>query len=611
MESEYISNIIKKDGYSKYAYVTLVINNNIYASPAIIMAESIRKYGNLGDLIVFIDEIIDMSTIELLKKFYDKIIKIEKIKIEHKDNVQQIILTKIQCYNLIEYEKIFIIDSDTIFFKNIDNNFNLNVPSCLKIENQNNYGILMIKPSKKIYNKILEIIKNNRNKLTKEKKPFNFIIGILYGNKINKLDIELGINKYQNNNDGIQYSIDKPFLMTSDKTIEQRIKLDHFKIWFNYLINIINNYPELEKIKCLEEPINISKYFLATLSRFIVNNRKISRNNKYDIVKEIYGKDIKENNLDFYHIDKSKEYSSENLNYDINNFSDFLNFIKLNTFIDIKNIDSKNIKELIININNEKKLLYYVLGNYIKIFQNVFIALKISLNSEEKNDDIEELKNNLLYKQEYQINGLVLKNIIFNIYQNYTYTQRINSLVSLEDNQIYLINIEIYQTLYPIDILDKNYMNKVYILIEPNTKIRFVSIFFNLNTFEKFNNNNISWINTIEKNNFIDRKSIEKILYFQTLKKWLYNNYNANTMNNIIIMKQKNKKLVILDNNKYNLAEIKRLNQIKINYIDLIFLKSSQYIKIIEKNKYTDNYIYNINNYMEIEGIKFYSNNSF
>ena len=122
MKNSYINNIIKEDGTTKYCYISLVINNNIYASPAIIWAESIRKHGNLGDLIVLVDETIDTDTIELLKKFYDKIIKINKIKIEHENDIQKIILTKLECFNLIQYEKIFIIDSDTIFFKNIDNN---------------------------------------------------------------------------------------------------------------------------------------------------------------------------------------------------------------------------------------------------------------------------------------------------------------------------------------------------------------------------------------------------------------------------------------------------------------------------------------------------------
>ena len=609
MKNSYINNIIKEDGTTKYCYISLVINNNIYASPAIILAESIRKHGNLGDLIVLVDETIDTDTIELLKKFYDKIIKINKIKIEHENDIQKIILTKLECFNLIQYEKILIIDSDTIFFKNIDNNFNLNTPCFLYVKNEINYGILLIKPSKELYEKSLEIIENNYEEIKKNKKPFEFVINKLYNEKMNKLNIELSINKHKNN-DGIQYSIDKPFLMSSNKTIEQRMKLDHFKIWYNYLINIINNYPEIEKFKCLKEPIEISKYFLATLSRFIVKNRKISRNNRCNIIKEIYGNYIKDYNLEYYHIDKSKEYSSENLNYNIFNFNDYIEFIKLNLLLDNKITNSTNIKELLVNIGNDNKLVNYILGNYIKIFPNVFIVLTINSKLEESKiskSNIEELKNNLIYKQEHLIIGIVLKNIIFNIYQNYTYTQRIESLMSIKDNEIYSINIEIYQTIYPMDILDKNYMNQIYILIEPNTKIRFVSIFLNSNTFNKFINNNISWISILKTGkNYLSRNSIEKILYFQTLKKWLYNNYNGNTINNIIITKQKNKRLTILDNNKYNLNEIKRLNETKINYIDLIFLKSSQYKKIIEKDNYTDDYVYNIDNYMEIEGIKFY-----
>jgi PAT family beta-lactamase induction signal transducer AmpG len=43
--------------------------------------------------------------------------------------------------------------------------------------------------------------------------------------------------------DCIQYKTDKPFLMSSSLTIETRMKLDHFKIWFiKFIIRPLRNF---------------------------------------------------------------------------------------------------------------------------------------------------------------------------------------------------------------------------------------------------------------------------------------------------------------------------------------------------------------------------------
>ena len=125
--SNILNEIINLDGTCDYAYVVIVMDKNIYINPAIVFADSIRKIGCICDLVVMIDEKISEESINILKKFYNKIIKIKSSSIitelKIKDEKQKSILNKIEAFKLEHYKKIFLIDVDTILFTNLDNYF--------------------------------------------------------------------------------------------------------------------------------------------------------------------------------------------------------------------------------------------------------------------------------------------------------------------------------------------------------------------------------------------------------------------------------------------------------------------------------------------------------
>lgn len=587
-----INNMVNKNGNKKYAYVTLVMLNNTYASPAIVLAESIRKLGSLADLIVFVDKNIDNDTIDLLKYFYDKVICVDLLKIEHKNKIQQFILTKLYALELINYEKIIMIDVDCIIFKNTDKVFFMNEPGLILINKtkteQNNLeklssGLVLIKPNKKDFDKVFTLLKDEDIK--NENKPLIYILKKIY-KKLNTFDDTiLSSNKYDEMSDGIQYNIDKPFLMSSDKPIEDRIKLDIFKVWFYYFANILNKYPEIRKYKCLQETIEVSKYFLSNIGRTIVLFR--NKRNKIENVRNIYRVE-KDKNLEFYHLNISKEYDNTDVNYMVNNL-DLVNFVKY-----IKSMNSSfnfiyntgSINDIISEIKDDD-LLFYLLSEYIKLYTNVFAVLLIDNKKENVSSD---LKNNLLYKKDFTIKGIILKNILFNINQEYVYSERINNLLFYEDNKEYKITLEIYQFLYPINFTKYNdTTKKIYVFNDTNSKIRLSSVFLNRNTFNKFNKKEITYFNR----SLIDRDNLLKIMNFQTLKKFIYNTWDGENISNLIMINPN----TILDTNKYKAGEVKKIIDKKIEIIDIIFANSSKYKKIIS----------NINNpkyYYELEGIK-------
>jgi hypothetical protein len=634
-ENNYLKDMIDEHGKKKYAYVTMLIINELYAPASIVFAESLKKIGSLAELVIMIDNNISKITIDLLRRFYDKIILIEeKIVINHKDNTQKYILNKLLALEL-DYKKIIIIDIDSIILKYPDNSFNLPNKSLIIKNNKIKTGYIVIEPDKNLFNKILIKLKNDdfQKKLRNEEKPLSFIIENMFTN-INKLDDKI-LNfseDYKENEIKLlssyvfQYNVNKPFIIENKIPIETRIKWNSFKLWYYYFRNIINKYPDmLENYKCLKETIEFSKYFVQIISRFILtkhdeNNKTSNKTNENEIYK-IYNLSRNSKNKDYYHLNITKEYDSSNLNflYKNNNISSFIQYIKnktdlipnntYNTIIDIKTLLNT------INKAQEHILLDYILTEYIRVNSNIFIVLMIneSKNNEDEDEDNEDNidkidKTNLIWIKKYKLLGIVIKNILFNINQNYVYDQRIDLLSSYNEFIFYDINILIYETIYPVYFNNINTLNnnkKIYIINDTNSKVRLSSIFMNRNTLNMLKNNKISYF----KNNKMDKKKILGLLKFQTIKKWIYNNYSGDQLGNIIIIKSN--PCTIIDNNEYSLIGMKLMSNKLIEKMKIIYSKSKAHKDIINKYQNIVDNIYNPEYYWEIEGIKFLNKTNF
>ena len=586
--------MINKDGSRKYAYVMLLMINEKYAPASIVLAESLKKIGCLADLVMMIDENISEDTINLLKIFYDKIIKVEKIVIKNRDVTQKYLITKIQGLKLTEYEKIALIDVDSIIISHPNKIFSYKVAAGQYISNVLSTGIILLKPSLSDFEKLLVKSESINEDITK---PFVYLLEEFYKD-FNLIDpLILKSNDYEDAY-GIQYNTNKPFILKSSIPIEVRIKWQHFKLWFMYFRNILNDYPEIENYKCLSEAKDLLKYYLAPLSRFIVEEREKNQEIKKDQIKELYGLSVKKN-LDYYHLDLSREYNSDNLVYLINDYSisSFIEYLKNKTNI----LAGMNLSS-IININDILKkiddtvILDYLLSEYIKVFPNVYIILVVNESSKSKTKLTKQLKENLFFKKEFNLMGMVLKSILFNVYQEKVYQERLYELGIFADYEYYRIQLLFYQTIHPLALSMPNDNRKIFIFDDTNSKVRLGSIFLNRNTLDRYNEKKIKPI----KDDQIERKELKSILNFQSIKKWLYNNYSGNQLDNIIIIKSK--PLTILDLNLYTKTEGIKMLKKKIELFKLINSSSKDYTK-----KYFDlikEKLSSSKNYWEYEGIK-------
>ncbi len=609
--SNILNEIINLDGTCDYAYVVIVMDKNIYINPAIVFADSIRKIGCICDLVVMIDEKISEESINILKKFYNKIIKIKSSSIitelKIKDEKQKSILNKIEAFKLEHYKKIFLIDVDTILFTNLDNYFLIkqNFKNTIYSVNLNNLGFILFEPSEKIYILIIDFIKKNISKI--ETKPNTFLYIIKNILNIKKLNIEISFDKYENC-DGIQYRKDKPFLMKSDLTIEERVRLNHFKVWFCYFNNILNKYNELKKYKIIQESVDISKYFLAGLSRFIINFVKFNKNKKENNIINIYSNN-KYTNLEYYHLDITREYCSEGINfnlniYDINFFLKYLTEITQPKTTIFKNFVNTKPKDIISKLDDKTRNIF--LNNYIKIYPNVFIIIQIDEIGHHSDLNLPELKNNILYDKKLIIEKKTLINILFNLYQYFTYEQRIK-LFEHYNSKNYETTIYVFETITHLEITDTNFNSNLFIVNNFDTKIRASSIFFNPNSIDKYSDCKIlNFINFKLNKIIITKENLLNIIFFQTLKKWVFNIYSGEQIMNLLFIKKKDNDYLLIDNNKHDINTIKKININKVFFINIIFAQSLKYKEILIEMKINLTTIYDINKYWEIEGLKFH-----
>ncbi len=594
-----IDNMINPNGNKLYAYIMMLILNETYVPAAFILAESLKNSGCLADLVIFIDDSISKKVEDVLKKFYDKIIRLEGqdiITFNSVDNIQKYIGTKLNALKL-DYKKVAIIDVDSIIFNNSNEIFDYDVPACIYSNSKSkfNSGLILLEPNSKDFDNLIE---ESKNIPENEPKPLVYLLKSYYKNlyRIDEkyLKSNSGLNSY-----GIQYNKDKPFVIKNKISLEERSTWEHFKIWYLYFRNMITKYPELKELECLKEPLEISKYFLNDLGRFTVERRHANKKIMKEHVEELYG--VTDSNPEYYHLNISKEYDSDDITYLLNEFTigSFVQYIKnkTNLFDTFLTVDIKNIQQVIKMVESQH-ILDYILSEYVRVMNNVFVVMFIRDDTEDEFKLTRDLKENLFYKKSFNFPGIVLKNILFNINQNLLYDERVKLLSMYNDYTNYEIILLLYQTKVQNNFTYQKH--KIFIFSDSNSKIRLSSIFFNKLTLSRYSDQKIKLI----KNDKINRKSLIRLMNFQTIKKWIFNNYSGDQLTNLIIIRYK--PLTLLDNNYHSESDIKKLSNRIIDIIKIIFTTSREELKSSYKNEIIS--MYNPKKYWELEGIKILSN---
>ena len=648
--------MINSDGKKNYAYV-VGLPNEKYISGSIVLVDSIHKLGSMSELVVVISNNFSDEAREILKKFFDRIIEIEE-----KDNS----LINIEFLKLTEYKKVIVLNANSLILKFPDHIFSLECPSTIYLEheiydnnNESEYIYELTKQFEKYCNccfhgskiKDNSIVKNSKINfwlLHPNLKDYNSIKKKIEKNVEKKITEQQILQMYYKDNlfainpifmglnglpiwsllFGLTFVEEIPYILESKIPIEERAKNENFQLWHKFYADILNRYPEFLDIAILKETNDVSKFFINPLARKNVIIKKELSEGLTSSISNIF-KIKNPKNSYYYHVNISKEYDNDAINYlfeddfiqnmlnDIISYNNSLYWRNILKKVNIKNNLTDNTKsnkfnnELLDKFKLEDK--ENIISYYSKINSNVSIILVITTEKNEENFWLDNnLISNILYKKYIEMNGIVLKNILFNINQIYSYEERkimLNGLYS--DYTNYKVQVLIYKTI--IDSNLKGNSKDIYVFSDTNSKLRALSILFNQNTLNKFLNKEINFIDNKKFNNQIHTINT---LIFQSLKKWIYNNYDGNEIENIIVVSNfdfNNKKLItnvtLVDMNVYIEDDdyvLKNFNRNKLYFLNIVFIsKLSKKSKLYLKYEFLIENINDSRYYYQIDGIKF------
>jgi hypothetical protein len=329
------------------------------------------------------------------------------------------------------------------------------------------------------------------------------------------------------------------------------------------------------KEKELDDVNSLSKYYLSELSRQIYTMTKVlqlnvntdldgnftSRLNKIFKTNEI------KKNFIYYHIDSFKEYNST-----------YAPLSPINPLL-----HPQTLTDSIITLG-KYKLIMLIGSDKTKIDEEIRdVSLKIET------------------RYDYKMKGYVIKNILVVLETDLTYTERMDIINEMykDDDKYYYVSVIVI--VYNDKLQFKNTDN-IKIYEDVNNKMKLSSILFNKNTFSMIENKKLDF--------FKNYSNILENLKFQSLKKWIYNNYLYNELQNLLVIIDPNlfitKSLicsgyeyVIVDSNNYsNDIIIKKKVDLKLFFFDIVFTKSSLY-----KNKCSNILNIDKNTFYTIDGI--------
>jgi hypothetical protein len=533
--------VMYNKGVKKYAYVCILFDKK-YLPGALVLTESLRKAGSFAELVIIVNKTTNFN--DILMRFYDRIIVIDDNLFTEKK------FYKFYAYKLIEYEKVIIIDSDAIILRYPDYIFSLKPPALSLKDNKPYSGLILIKPKIDNYDKIVNELKNT-NLTYKEyiEKKYNDFT------KIDKRFIGIDIeDKNWTKIFGLQFINEKPFFYESKLNINERITLPNYKLWFFYYRKLINKNYDLYENKELKEVNELSNYYIRELSRQVYDINKTLNNYLYDSKKfnTFFNTTTIKKNYEYYHINDNIDYY-----YDCANIK--------NKIVDIKqNLDKYSI-------------------------QNFNISLILLINKD--NLPIDNFKKNIIHKFKLKIDGFILKNILFNSNNKYVYKER-KMLLNKQytDDRIINVNLIYYKTIYESGL--KSDDENMLIFSDTFLKLRLLSLLKNSNSLFLFKKRVINFLN-------FEPNRVNNMIY-QSLYKWIYNNYSLDELDNILIInviKEKEDiiKIIIVDNNNKNNKLNLELQERSLFFMELLFNNIEQYFEIM----------YNSKKYFMINGIKY------
>ncbi len=142
-------NMKRADGTSRFAFVTFLMMNDSYLASSLLLAYGLKKQNSQADSVCMVTEEIDEDTITPLKLIYDKVVRVKRIFVPHKERkgredrplwftrLNSLLLGPDGNYGL-NYEKVCILDADVFPVRHYDALFSVPTPAGMLNEKKSN-----------------------------------------------------------------------------------------------------------------------------------------------------------------------------------------------------------------------------------------------------------------------------------------------------------------------------------------------------------------------------------------------------------------------------------------------------------------------------------------
>lgn len=360
---------------------------------------------------------------------------------------------------------------------------------------------------------------------------------------------------------GLQYGGDKPFVKNSKFPIDIRIQYPDYILWHQFFKKILLDNPILRDEKSLSEAIEMNQYFKIDPARNVYNNDIETIKSKLNI-------SPKRDHVEYYYLDETKNYMPIKLNdplfADISEFDYLTPINKLSEYFstsesnyykkcynDIK-IELKNCsleKRLLNTYNIPIELQNEIMTQYIKCRPNIHTIILWPKAIDYINQLVKFLQNygNVYYYHIIDLNDNGLKNIIYNFYDDFTKShkidfmnKRVEWIKKNKNDQINKLGVIIFDNINNIDLAGSGAKFKVKMreyllnLINNNKNIRGSDLIHVNDFFYQsieysqilFNQNSVNLLNVQESQRLSNTLFDKSFLIYQSFRKWIYERFS-------------------------------------------------------------------------------------
>lgn len=643
-------------GKCKYAYVTTVFLGDLYIAGAIVLANSIRKCGSKVDIVVMVTPDVSIEGKNILGMYFTHVIDVNYIEVTNWRTKKQphrkyldLVFTKFRLFDLIQYEKVLLIDADALVLKYPDHLFTLNAPAGCFLEDKEliitydtkgnyvmpkngklkwyekycdtiphgskipkdytdrllkNYtssciggGLMLLEPKKgELQDIINDVSKGFMKHLVQHKLlyPEQGYLALKYSGHWTSINpIFFGLQAYPHYSVlfGLQYGGDKPFTIKSKASIETRVQYPDFVLWHNFYSQMIKDNPELLKSSSLKEANEMNIFFKnIKKSQSRICSKKSSDETKKKIISNFYGININSDNLQYYHLNKDlgsiplnvKQMFYTNINDFYSPIQKLSNYFKSGNYyeylLEIYGINMNNIYSIHNDIDRD-----LIVNEYIKCHNDVicliFLPTITKTVSHEKLTEIIQTHGNIFYEKTLKLPYNGAKNLLFWLYDEFTYDYRLNmiqNIMTIEneniDNCVDLFDLKIFF----IHNNDKKNIKSIKHSIKDNllklnkfantmemlsVKLVHVTDYFyqSINISQiVLNKNSIDLLCIQNVDNMICENLKMSNVRLQTFKKWIYSNLSLLEINRLVMFGS-----IIL--HSYGFRKANNINAIYIN----------------------------------------------